>query len=341
MPRTLCVRLRMTGLHCTAAGRTPRLAVWLGCMLILAAHAVRAAPPEAISVASLGGAQLTGWLYKAQTTAQTKPLPTVVVLHGCGGLYATQGARKGLLAARHQAMADMLNANGYHAVFPDSFTVRGLSSICAVPVGQRSVTMRERRADVLATQDWVRGQAWADSAKVALLGWSNGGSAVLAATDASNTEVQAAGAPFATAIAFYPGCDAANKSGYRPNTALTLLLGQDDDWTPIAPCLELLSKLQSAPAPFAQRVSHTVYPNAVHGFDAPTGPRGEIPVTQRSDVPSRLHAGRGVSVGANPLAREAANAQVLQVLEQAFAPAATQAGAAGMPVAAPAPVPVR
>lgn len=282
----------------------------------LAAHTACAAQPEAISFASLDGTQLTGWLFKSQT--QTKPLPTVVVLHGCGGLYATQGARKGLLAARHQAMADMLNAWGYHAVFPDSFTARGLPSICAIATGQRSVTMRERRRDVLASQAWVRSQAWVDPAKVALLGWSNGGSSVLAATDAGHDEVQSAGAPFATAIAFYPGCGASLKSGYRPNTALTLLLGQDDDWTPIAPCLELMDKLQSAPAPFAQRVSHTVYPNALHGFDTPTGLRGEIPITQRSDVPSRLHSGRGVSVGANPAAREAANAQVRQVLEQAF-----------------------
>ena len=33
---------------------------------------------------------------------------TVIALHGCGGLYATMGSRKGQLNARHQAMADML-----------------------------------------------------------------------------------------------------------------------------------------------------------------------------------------------------------------------------------------
>jgi dienelactone hydrolase len=135
---------------------------------------------------------------------------------GCVGLYATLGPRKGLLAARHQAMADMLNAWGYHAVFPDSFTPRGLPSICAIPTGQRSVSMRERRRDVLATHAWVRGQAWADPAKVALLGWSNGGSSVLAATDAGQGEVQAAGATFATSIAFYPGCEAALKAATAP-----------------------------------------------------------------------------------------------------------------------------
>ena len=48
-----------------------------------------------------------------------------------------------------------------------------------------------------------------------------------------------------------------------------------------------------------------VYPNAHHGFDAPNGD-----VIQRSDVPNGVNPGQGVHVGANPAARERANAKV-------------------------------
>ena len=61
---------------------------------------------------------------------------TVIALHGCGGLYAATGARKGQLNARHQAMADLLVAEGYSAVFPDSFSPRGETELCTQKIGK-------------------------------------------------------------------------------------------------------------------------------------------------------------------------------------------------------------
>src|SRR5437763_870706 len=50
---------------------------------------------------------------------------TVIALHGCGGLYVLRGERRGYLLSRNDAMAELLQSNGYAVLFPDSFVARG------------------------------------------------------------------------------------------------------------------------------------------------------------------------------------------------------------------------
>ncbi len=266
---------------------------------------------------SLDGTELKAWWFKpSPASPQIEPTkrPVVIAMHGCGGLYATIGARKGLLNARHQAMGEMLAGEGYHVLFPDSFTTRGESAICVQAIGTRNITQQQRRIDALGALAWVRQQPWADGQQVALLGWSHGGSAVLAATDATHAQVQASKlAPFKTALAFYPGCADALQRGYQPNTALTFFLGADDDWTPPASCIALAQQLQAQPVEPKHRVELNVYPGAVHDFDTP------LPgVRERRDVPSRLYPGKGVMAGQNPAARQASWERVKAVMLQAL-----------------------
>lgn len=271
---------------------------------VIASACVQAVPLEEAQFISMDGTLLKAWLALPSAANTAKPTATVVALHGCGGLYATSGPRQGLLNARHQAMADRLVGEGYAVVFPDSLTSRGVRELCTQTIGSRSITQRERRRDALAALNWVRQQPWGQTGEVALLGWSHGGSAVLAATDANQPEVAAQKNSFKTAIAFYPGCAAAVKSGYQPNTTLTMLVGEKDDWTPAAPCIAL-GKTTGA--------SVTVYPDSYHDFDNPVGT-----VRLRTDVPNGVNPGQGVHVGANPVAREAANTEVLSRLKAAF-----------------------
>lgn len=274
------------------------------------------AAQQEILIPGPSGIQLKAWHFKPSGDA-TAAKPVVIALHGCGGLYASAGARKGQLNARHHAMGQMLQSQGYHAIFPDSFGSRGIESICSeaqrLANGIR-VGTDDRRADTLATLAWVRKQAWADAQRnrIALLGWSNGGITLLAATDANHSAVKSAGLPFKTAIAFYPGCVEASRTGYRPNTTLTLLLGADDDWTLPEPCIKLGEQLKSK----GDDVTVKVYPGAVHDFDTP------LPgIRIRSDVPSRspARAGQGVQVGQNPAAREDSWQRVREILAKAFA----------------------
>lgn len=214
-------------------------------------------------------------------------------------------------------MGQMLAAEGYHVIFPDSFGSRGIEGICSEAQRLKNgirVDMPERRADTLATLAWVRAQPWADVQRnnIALLGWSHGAQTVLAATDAGQVAVKATGAAAKAAIAFYPGCVQASRTGYRPNTSLTLLLGADDDWTLPEPCIKLSKLLKGK----GDAVTVKVYPGAVHDFDTP------LPgIRTRSDVPSRspARAGQGVQVGQNLAAREDSWQTVRDTLARAFA----------------------
>ena len=286
-------------------------------ILALSCHVSHAAQPQEVVFDSLDGTALKVWVFQPAENAKTESTKpkrgTVVALHGCGGLYATGGGRKGQLNARHQAMADLLVEQGYNVVFPDSLTPHGETSICVQAIGSRNITQKERRADALATLAWVAQQPWADAGRIAALGWSHGGSAVLAATDAQQKEVKDQQLKnklsFKTAVAFYPGCAESRKNDYRPNAPLTLFLGADDDWTPPIPCMEMAKQLQAD----KYVVELNVYEGAVHDFDNPVGS-----VAERKNIPSRLHPGQGVKAGANPVAREKAYARLREILKAAL-----------------------
>jgi dienelactone hydrolase len=272
---------------------------------LLAAAACLALPvaaqvPSPVTIASRDGTALTGWLFTPPQASRG----TVVALHGCGGLYATTGARAGLLNARHQAIAQLLLDEGYTVLFPDSLTARGEKELCTQKIGSRRIDQNERRADALGALAWVAQQPWAQNTRTALLGWSHGGSAVLAATDATRADVQAGTAKPALAVAFYPGCAASLRSRYRPQTPLVLMLGEKDDWTPPTPCVELGKQVGA---------EVNVYADSFHGFDSPSGS-----VQLRTDVPNGLNPGQGVHVGPNPAARQAAYARLRVVLQQAL-----------------------
>ena len=260
---------------------------------------------QTASFSSLDGTQIKALVFHPASSANGQASRgTVIALHGCGGLYATTGSRKGQLNARHQAMADLLVAEGYNAVFPDSLTPRGESELCTQKIGTRKIDQTERRADVLGTLAWVATQPWAQPSRIALLGWSHGGSAVLSATDTMRADVRGQPVKPAVAVAFYPGCAAALKSGYKPSTTLVLMLGEKDDWTPPAPCVAL-----------GQAVSAEVnlYADSYHDFDNPVGE-----VRLRKDVPNGVNPGQGVHVGPNPVAREQAYARLRVLLARAF-----------------------
>jgi len=257
--------------------------------------------PQQAAFDSLDGTRLQALVFQPEGRP---PAGVVVALHGCGGLYATTGVRQGLLNARHQGMADLLLAQGYAVVFPDSLRPRGETELCTQKIGERRITQRERRADTLAALAWVAGQPWVQPKRIALLGWSHGGSAVLAATDASRKDVRQQAVQPAVAIAFYPGCGAPQDAGYKPAAPLVLMLGEKDDWTPPAPCIALGQ---------AAGAEVNVYADSYHDFDNPVGR-----LRLRSDVPNGANPGQGVHAGPNPAAREKAYARLLELLRQAF-----------------------
>ena len=228
------------------------------------------------------------------------PAPAALLLHGCGGPYDTNGR----LSRRLRDYAALLNAQGYHALVLDSFSPRGESELCTQRSGTRRVTQVQRRLDALAALEWLAQRADVRADRIGLIGWSNGGSTVLAATNLRQRDVHAASRRAAFGVAFYPGCEAELKRGYTAGAPLLLLLGQADDWTAAGPCQDLAARAPQG------SVSVQVYAGAHHGFDS------DAPLRLRRDVPNGVNPGQGVHVGGDPQALQASREALLRFLAQ-------------------------
>ena len=244
------------------------------------------------------------------------PKGVLIALHGCGGLLSTNTQAGEKLSSRHAAMAKFANELGWVAVFPDSFTTRGQREICTQKFSDRTIRQAQRKADVIATAQWVNTQPWGandssltatPSLKTVLLGWSNGGTTVLQTIettpkDKTNTSSPEISSLINQAVAFYPGCSRQLARNYQTRVPLTLFIGGLDDWTPPQPCIDLGRRIGA----------HVyVYPEAYHSFDSPTGK-----VRLRKDVPNGVNPGQGVHVGPHRLSRDDAYDKLKQLLEQ-------------------------
>jgi len=266
----------------------PVLICSLGLNLGSAFAATEAAKVEVPSLDLRAGQPLPllgHWFAAAPGAKVPGRAPAIVLLHGCGGAYG----RKGELSERMQDYSQLLNAEGWHVLVLDSLTPRGERELCTQKIGSRAITMTERRRDALGALQWLAARPDVDASRLALLGWSNGGSTVLASTNLKHAEVKAATLHPRAAVAFYPGCEADQKRGYAPSTPLLMLIGAADDWTPAAPCEALAREAQ--PSSGIAQPKSVAYAGAFHGFDS------KAPVRLRADVPNGVKPGAGVHVG--------------------------------------------
>lgn len=204
----------------------------------------------------------------------------IVALHGCGGLFP----------ARDRQWRDVFAAAGHPVVFPDSFGSRSLGSQCSN--ASRDVTPGgKRRADAVAAAEWLARQPGTPPGGVLVVGWSNGGSTVLAAA-APGVMPPGLVRGF---VAFYPGCRVyAQRPDWAPSAPLLIVMGADDDWTPAAPCRVLAER-------FPDRIKLVLYPGAYHDFDAPNRP-----VRVRTGLAYTADGGHVAHVGTNDAGRAAA-----------------------------------
>jgi dienelactone hydrolase len=228
--------------------------------------------------------------------APSSPAPAIAMFHGCGGAFD----RRGALTRRMREYAALFNRRGMHVLVVDSLTPRYEKELCTQRASKRRVTQASRRLDALGAIEYLAGRDDVDAKRIGLIGWSNGGSTVLAATNLRHRDVAAATTKPAFAIAFYPGCEADLHRGYEPSAPVLMLVGQIDDWTPAAPCVALA---RSAAEP---RPEIVVYAGAGHGFDS------DAPVRLRKDVPNGVNPGQGVHVGGNAAAWRASRERVLR-----------------------------
>lgn len=245
---------------------------------------------------------LDGYLFRP---AGDGPFPAVVALHGCGGLFSANGTR---LNARHQDWAERLTSLGYVVLFPDSLNPRGVAEVCTrrdPPVWPRVHRVR----DAYGALAYLTQQSFVAADRVAMLGWSHGGSTALwAASRADEARLKNVPGRFRIAVAFYPGCVEADRRRWRAAIPVHILAGEADDWTPASACRALAERAGKA----GDLVEFVAYPGAPHGFDGPNQPK-----TTRHGVftPSGT-----ATVGTDPQARADAIRRVPGILARALKP---------------------
>ena len=203
---------------------------------------------------------------------------------------------------------------GYVALLVDSATPRGFGQTCTASPA-RTTALRDRPKDAYGALRYLQAQPFVRPDRIAVSGWSQGGGTVLNTIAARSVyRPQPLEHDFRAAVAFYPGACSERlqqvRTGTRPGTwtttiPLLVLLGEADNWTPAAPCAELMEGAKARGASIAVKL----YPGALHVFDAPNLSRRELPHY-------RLRDGTIPISGTDPAARADAIARVSAFLRQ-------------------------
>ena len=201
--------------------------------------------------------------------------------------------------------AELFNGLGMHVLVVDSLTARYEKELCTQRTGTRRVTQANRRLDALGAIAYLADRADVDARRIGLIGWSNGGSTVLAATNLRHRDVAARDRQAGLRDRLLSRLrEPTSSAATRRSAPLLMLVGQLDDWTPSAPCVALAKSVTE------MRPEIVVYPGAWHGFDS------DAPVRLRKDVPNGVNPGQGVHVGGNPAAWRASRDRVVRFLAE-------------------------
>jgi len=243
-------------------------------------HALAAADaPQTVRFASADGTVLVGYVFEPKDAATARA--AVVMLHGRSGPYSSNvsGActrvaadidspcNATTLSQRHLQWGRYWAEHGQLAILVDSFGPRGKAhgfgrgthdSPQRDDVNERSV----RPLDAVGALRYLRGRGDVDPARIALQGWSNGGSTALNTIARNAYETG-----FRAALVLYPGCGpkAVPAQAYATAVPLLVLLGGDDEEVLPQACERLLEHAQRGGSP----VAWTLYPGATHDFDDP------------------------------------------------------------------------
>lgn len=176
--------------------------------------------------------------------SELSDVPTVVILHGCGGV-----------DSHHTDWAKQVNAWGFNAVVLDSFSTRNARSVCQKPF---SVTPSQRAVDLQYTAKWIKSQTWGKST-IGVIGFSHGAWSTLYAVSKNEIIREVGTTLISSAVAMYPYCDT---SRIFDTVALPVQIhvGNLDTWTPASMCQDLSRNWGILDNSF-------VYADSYHGFD--------------------------------------------------------------------------
>ena len=273
---------------------TAFLALFAMTCAVQAAFAEEAKPlpaPRQVDI-SAGTGTLHAQLYKPDGDG---PFPTVIGLHGCGGL----GGHSEAVLPRYRDWAEQLLKSGHAVLLPDSYGSRELGPQCRAKERQ-VLARRERVGDIAASRQWLLQQPWAAHDRISLIGWANGASALLWAVRPQYGS-RSAEPDFRSAIAFYPDCRISSGLGWSARVPTLLLIGAKDDVSSPQACRQMVDGARGRSA--LTRIE--IYPGAPHDFDRANLPLHAISGSSDAAVPERGHIGTDADARADSQKRVA------------------------------------
>jgi dienelactone hydrolase len=202
-------------------------------------------------------ATISGILRIAQGSER---LPLVILVHGSGGIEENAALWERLFASM-----------GISTFAIDSFSGRGIVSTVA---DQSQLGRLNMILDLYRSLTILAAHPRVDPNRIAVMGFSRGGQAVLYATLKRFQKMwNPSGIDPAAYIALYAPCI----TTYIGDTQVTdhpirIFQGRSDDWVESAPCRAYFERLKAT----AKDVQMTEYPNTWHAFDYPSLPSKPI-----------------------------------------------------------------
>lgn len=230
-----------------------------------------------------GRTELVGYLFKPAGATSATPVAAVVMMHGRGGAYSNSatsfdGAH---LALRHSFWGREWARTGRIALLVDGFGPRGYprgfprGSYEDRPAELNEVTVRP--LDAYGALAYLRTRPDVRRDAIGLQGWSNGGSATIAAMDTGTPGI-ANPSPqtgFRAGLAFYPACGLKGlfaERAFAPYAPTIVLHGSADEEVSPTRCRALVDRARAG----GGDVSFVLYPGATHGFDSPARSRQRV-----------------------------------------------------------------
>jgi dienelactone hydrolase len=261
---------------------TAVLAIAIVPHLLAARDAGEGAPPQRVEFNSADGkTTLVGYLFRPARDTGAR-VPAVVMMHGRAGAYSSRADGvydATTLSLRHRFWGGFWAEQGYLAVLVDGFGPRGYPqgfgrfSYSTRPAELNEVTVRP--LDAYGALRYLRARSDVLADRIALQGWSNGGSATLVsmAPDAPGIAEPTPEAGFRAALAFYPACrlkDHFAGTQYRSYAPLRVFVGSADEEISPRVCRALLENAGGD-------VKIRFYEGATHDFDDPGRSRQAVP----------------------------------------------------------------
>lgn len=165
--------------------------------------------------------------------------------------------------SHHLDYLKMYQSLGFATFELNSFKSRDITSTVGE---QNQVTTAAMIVDAYKALEVLSIHPSINKDKISITGWSLGGavtlfSAWLPLKRAINNDLK-----FASHLAFYPPCFFELENLEFSESPIHILIGELDDWTPSAPCIDLVNQLVKY-----SNIDITVYKDSHHGFDREGG----------------------------------------------------------------------